>query len=267
MGGNNYASSGLLVVICSLLKNVKESVTIYFLTMDLSKVNKKYIPIKEENITFLNDLLKTQNENSSLKVIDCTEEFTSIMKGKRNVNGGYTPYALIRLFADLKKEIPDKVLYLDTDVIIAKDITDLYNIDITGHEYAGCLDYYGRFWINRKYVNSGVLLLNMKLIREIGFMDKCRKHVMKSLRILADQDALNDIAKNKLIIDDKYNYQGRKPDDDVVIKHFSKQINYFPIYTINIKPWQVDKVHSRYKIHNYDDILDLFTSFKDRLSL
>lgn len=265
IGGNNFVCKGLLVVICSIIKHVKEPVTIYFLTMDLSDVNPKYIPLKKENELFFNSLLKKQNENSCFKTIDCTYEFKSIMQGKRNINGGYTPYALIRLFADLKKEIPDKVLYLDTDVIIADDISSLYHLDVEDYELAGCLDYYGRFWIKRNYLNSGVLLLNMKMIKKTKFMEKCRQYCKKSKGILADQDAINNLSTKKLILDDKYNEQSRYPKSDTVIKHFSKQINYIPTYTINIKPWDVYKVHSRYKMYQYDDILNDYLSLQSNL--
>lgn len=265
MGGNNFVSKGLLVVITSILKNVKDDVTIYFLTMDLSDVNKNYLPIKEENVSFFNKLLKSHSKESSLKVIDCTDDFKNIMQGKKNINGGYTPYALIRLFADLKEEIPDKVIYLDTDIIIAKDIKELFEIDISDYMFAGCLDYYGRFWIRRNYVNSGVLLFNMKRIKEEGFFSKCRDYVKKVPSILADQDALNNLTNKKLYLDDKYNEQARHPKKDTVIKHFSKQINYIPTYTINIKPWNVEKVHSRYKIYEYDDILYEYKKYEKEL--
>ena len=267
MGGNNYASKGLLVVVSSILKNVKDSVTIYFMTMDLSYVNKNYIPIKKENVSYIDGLLKSKSKDSSLKVIDCTSEFITIMEGKKNINGGYTPYALVRLFADLKSEIPDKVLYLDTDVIIAKDISSLYNTNIDDYIFAGCLDYYGRFWIKRNYINSGVLLLNMKKIRETNFMDKCRQYCKKTASILADQDALNNLTDLKLYLDDKYNEQARRPKEDTVIKHFSKQINYIPPYTINIKPWDIKRLHSRYKIYEYDDILNEYLKYEKGLIL
>lgn len=47
--------------------------------------------------------------------------------------GAYcTPYTLLRLLADLIPEIPDKILYLDMDIMIAGDIRELYDIDVSG---------------------------------------------------------------------------------------------------------------------------------------
>lgn len=37
-----------------------------------------------------------------------------------------------------------------------RDINELFNIDINDYECAACLDYMGRFWVDRKYINSGV---------------------------------------------------------------------------------------------------------------
>ena len=265
VAGNNFASKGLLVIACSLLLKVKEEVTIYFMTMDLKNISPKYIPINDNNFKVIERVLKMQNPSSSLKIVDCTKEYLKTMSERRKKHSGYTPYALCRLFSDLKEDIPDKVLYLDTDIIIAKDISSFYHSDISDYEIAGALDYYGRFWIRRDYINSGVLLMNMKKIRETGFMEKCREFCKTSFSILSDQDAINKLAKKKLIVSDIYNDQSRRPTEKTVIKHFSKQINYLPVYTINIKPWDVEKVHKRYKIFRYDDILNEYLKYEKQL--
>ena len=87
------------------------------------------------------------------------------MEGVNKLNR-YTPYALLRLYADMMDEIPDKGLYVDTDVVFAQDVNKLYSIDVSDVELAGVKDYYGHIFIGREYMNSGVLLLNMKKIRK-----------------------------------------------------------------------------------------------------
>lgn len=42
----------------------------------------------------------------------------------------------MRLFADLVPDMPDKVLYLDVDLLFNRDIRLLYDIDVEGYEYA-----------------------------------------------------------------------------------------------------------------------------------
>ena len=56
-------------------------------------------------------------------------------------------------------EIPDKLLYLDADILFNRDITLLYNHDISDYEYAAARDHYGKYLINPNYINAGVLCL------------------------------------------------------------------------------------------------------------
>ena len=88
------------------------------------------------------------------------------MANSPNAETGYTPYCFLRLFADLIPEIPEKILYLDTDTLIADDISELYAADISEYELGAVLDYYGHRFMGYHYFNSGVLLLNMKNIRD-----------------------------------------------------------------------------------------------------
>ena len=74
----------------------------------------------------------------------------------------------IRLFADLIPEIPDKLLYLDADIMFNRDVHLLYDTDISAVEYAACPDHYGKYLIQPHYINAGVLLFNMKKARETG---------------------------------------------------------------------------------------------------
>jgi hypothetical protein len=70
-----------------------------------------------------------------------------------------------------------------------------------------------------------------------------------------DQTALNLSAKKKKFFSSRFNDQ-RKFHKDTVIQHFSKSIRWWPIFhTVNVKPWNIEQMHSVYKIHAYDDIL------------
>lgn len=91
----------------------------------------------------------------------------------------FTPYAMLRLFADQIEEIPDQILYLDDDIIVRRDLTQFYNQTLGKIEFVGVLDYWGKFffhnWHSRHlfdYINSGVLLLNMTEIRKTGLFKK-----------------------------------------------------------------------------------------------
>lgn len=53
------------------------------------------------------------------------------------------------------------MLYLDTDTAAIGDIRPLFEYGMNGCEYAGALDYLGRVFINPRYINAGVLLLDL----------------------------------------------------------------------------------------------------------
>lgn len=71
--------------------------------------------------------------------------------------------------------MPDKLLYLDADIMVCKDIGLLYDLDVETVEYAAARDHYGKYLINPNYINAGVLLFNMKLCRETGIFEKSRE--------------------------------------------------------------------------------------------
>lgn len=265
--GNNKIKDDLLILILSIVKNVSIPLEIHFLTANLENLNKEYIPLKKENADFYNKLLKTKNKDSSFTVHDITNLVEKEIYFSSNRKTGYTPYIFLRLFIDRLDFLNDKVLYLDTDIIVNSDLNSLFSIDISNYEFAACLDYYGKDWISKKYINSGVILFNLEKCKKTNLFKKCLSFMKNRKLIMPDQSALNKCVESKLIIDSKYNYQSPKvPTSKVVIHHFSKKIFFFPIFsTKNIKPHDVDNVHKVLKLFCYDDILEDYKKYKDKL--
>ncbi len=263
--GDSNVSNGLVIAILSILKNVKEELNIYVLTMDVENKEKKFKQIPNDIIISLNKILKEKNINNSIKKIDVTKEFNENIPIK-NMETHFTPYSMLRLFSYKIPELPDKILYLDTDVICRQDITNLYNIDITNYEIAGVLDYYGKWFFKKNifkfdYLNSGVLLMNLNKIRETKLFENAIKLITKKNLFMPDQSAINKLAIAKKILPRKYNEQ-RKLKNDTVIQHFTTSFRLFPIlHTITVKPWEIEKVHSKLKLNEYDDILNDYVLF------
>ena len=73
---------------------------------------------------------------------------------------------------------------------------------------------------------------------------------------MPDQSALNKLSTKKKIVSRKYNEQ-RKLKEDTVFQHFTTSFRFFPIFhKLTVKPWEVEKVHDKLKIFEYDDILE-----------
>lgn len=263
--GNDYVFDGVLISLLSIAKHTKSPLNVYIATTNLLKYKESYKPFSEEHAKILQEVLKKVNNESKLTIINM-DKFNEEIMSSRNANSQYTPYAFLRLYIDEFDEIPDKLLYLDYDTVACKDISLLYDIDISKYEFAGALDYYGKVFIKPNYINSGVLLLNMKKIKETNLLKKARKLCAKKRMLFPDQSALNKAVKRKLILPAKYNSQKRL-NKDTVIRHFSKTIKFFPyVHTLNIKPWHIEKLHTKYKCHEFDDILEQYKSVKKSMS-
>lgn len=262
LSGNKNVQDGLLIVVLSYIKYNDEPVNIYFASMDLHEYNPSFVSITSSQAKYLDSLLKSKNNSSSFISVDCTKEFMDTMGKRTDITSVYTPYTLLRLLGD-KLNLPERILYLDTDTMILNNIHELFNLDFEDCEFLAAHDYLGQTWISKDYQNAGVMLLNMKKIKETGLFEKCRKSLAEKKTAFLDQDALNKHVIKRKFLDFKYNEQ-HKRQDDTVIRHFSKTIRWWPFFhTINIKPWMVDKVHSVLKTNSYDEILNEYSSKKE----
>lgn len=173
--GNEKVFDGALSELISITNKTKEDVKCYIFTMDLSRIKPEYTSIKDEQIEFLNKVVKSKNSRNSVEKVDVTEIYEKEFGYCKNENAYCTPYTLLRLLADLIPGIPDKILYLDIDMMAGDDISKLYNIDITDYEYAAVKEKYGSVFIWPDYINAGMLLLNMKKIKETRTFKKSKR--------------------------------------------------------------------------------------------
>ena len=212
--GDENAQDGVLISTLSLIKNSgAQELHLYILTMEAHSDERKYHPFSQHAADFLRSLVKKANPNSTVELIDCTKLFEQ-EPPTANMNTRFTPYAMLRLFADQLPQIPDRILYLDDDIVIRGDITTFYNEDITGIELVGVLDYWGRFFFHNlktkrafDYLNSGVLLLNMKKIKQTDLFAEMRHMMQVKQMFLPDQSAINKLAVAKRVAPRRYNEQ------------------------------------------------------------
>ena len=141
----------------------------------------------------------------------------------------------------------DRILWLDADIVVNGDITELYRQDVADKYLAAVTDAVeeqgGREEIKRKmgisgrtYFNSGVLLLNTKKIREEIPQNRFFDAIARFNDILKcpDQDILNLVLGGECrILPVRYNYQhhtdgGTKAENGLIIHY---------IWT---KPWNTD---------------------------
>ncbi len=255
--GNKGVFDGILTCSLSILKrsNLEEPLRIFVLTMDVSHLKDSYVPIEDRQIAFLDCVVKEYNPENSVEKIDVTHYYMDEFSGCPNESAYCSPYTLIRLFADKISILPDKLLYLDADIMFNRDIRLLYNIDVSDVEYAAGRDHYGKYLIQPNYINAGVLLFNLKHMRETGIFEKARTWIKTKKLVFADQSALIRSTTKKKVLPQRFNDQ-KFLHKHTVVRHFSKRLFWLPYpHTANIKQWHVSQVHKVFHYYVFDDIL------------
>ncbi len=264
--GNDKVLDGILTCMLSILKRTqtKEPFCFFVFTMDVTRVKPEYRPISDKMIAFLDGAAKEYNPENAVIKKDVTDIYEREFANCPNEQCYCSPYTLLRLFADMVEDIPDKILYLDVDVMFQHDIRLLYEIDVSEVEYAAANDHYGKYLINPRYINAGVLLFNMKNMRQTGLLQKARDLIKTKKLVFADQSAIIRSTTRKKLIAQKFNDQ-KFLHKHTVVRHFSKRLFYLPYpHTDNIKQWHVDKMHKVFRYHQFDDILEEYLERKKR---
>ncbi len=264
--GDAGIADGLMLSVLSLCNAVDAPLHIFVLTMSLKTPQKHFHPVPADLTEYLDSIVRHKNPQSRVSRIDASALFAAAPPAA-NMQTRFTPYCMLRLYADLLPQIPDRILYLDCDVLCRQDFSDFYFTDMGACAVGGVLDYWGRWFYRRKlfsldYLNSGVLLLNMARIREENLFGACRSRCAQKEMFLPDQAALNALAEKKKFFPRKYNEQ-KKLHRDTVFQHFTTTFRFFPYFhALTVKPWQTERMHDVLGLHEYDGMLQEFFRHK-----
>lgn len=261
--GNGKVFDGALTELISITNKTKEAITAYIFTMDLSRIKPEYTSIKDEQVEYLDKVVKTKKSENKVLKVDVTDIYEKEFGHCKNEDAYCTPYTLLRLLADLVPDMPEKLLYLDIDMMANGDISKLYNTDITEYEYAAVKEKYGSKILYTDYINAGMLLFNMKKIKETGLLEKSRELIKNRKLLFADQSAIYYSTTKKLLLPRIYNEQSKFNKEDTVICHFCKRLLWRPYpHTENFKQWQIEEVHKILKCHAFDKDLEEYVELK-----
>jgi lipopolysaccharide biosynthesis glycosyltransferase len=227
------------VTILSILKNNRHSMFQFFvLSSDITEVSK-------QKLLFLGTIYK--NFQIRYIVLDDTIFGDFPLRIKHISKDAYFRYVLPDVLPD-----NDKVLYLDSDVLVLGAIEPLWNTNL-GHNFiAGSHKPYiaTQFPGYREslglrsddlYINSGVILMNLAEIRKSQKVTELFENTirLKNIIKIQDQDVINITFKARIKpISNIYNYTTRdriektQSNEGVIIVHFN---------TAN-KPWKNDYV-------------------------
>lgn len=241
-------------------------------------INVIYENLSEENAKKLKSL-----ETDNVKII-LTEMYQNLSMitdklGNRLREYTFTLTIFFRLFIPVMFPKYHKCIYIDADTVIPGDISRLYNEDL-GNNYLGCIvdkstidneilaSYFEEVvGIPRdKYINSGVLLMNSKKLRELKIDEKFLDLYIKyGFDVIApDQDYINSMCYGHIkylsdIYDAMPNPNNKEVEKPVIIH-----------YNLFLKPWQYENVqyydyfwkYAKFTPY-YDEILEIKNSYTD----
>ena len=190
------------VCITSILENNKnEECNIYILTEGLSESTKAKFKALE----------RTYNQTITILTIDA-RDFDELKRSNRFPKSIYFRFLLPKL---IKGE--SKILYLDCDIIVTKELKELWNTDISNYacgviedQRSDDIRVQNNIEIYDTYFNSGVLLMNLEYWRENDIAKKLTDFIYNNPEKCEypDQDALNFVLYKKVhYLDYTYNYQ------------------------------------------------------------
>jgi lipopolysaccharide biosynthesis glycosyltransferase len=173
----------------------------------------------------LRRLVKARDRESSVIVKVVENLYQDAYEVRGISSGAYLRLMLHRLLPEL-----DKILYTDVDVLFRDDLTEIWQTDLTDYVLAAvkgtvnCSDKWEwnsdrPYWhwledMKGKYINSGVLLLNLAEVRRRNLEEEWSKWAKERL-YYQDQDILNLTCKGAILyLPLKYNRFAYIEEDD-----------------------------------------------------
>lgn len=193
---------------------------------------------------------KYQNDIFDVEFVDITP-YVEKLASKLFTRDYYSKATYYRLFIPNLYPQYDKALYLDSDIVVLKDISKLYDTQL-GSNYVGAIpdesvqlikefqDYVeNRIHVDHysKYFNAGILLMNLDELRKDNFEDMFIDMLTNvKFTVAQDQDYLNSICAGKVTfvpaVWDKMPFPSDIKENDLCLIH----------YNLDMKPWQKDGV-------------------------
>ena len=145
------------------------------------------------------DKVCQQHKNCEIKYFEMGERYKEI-NTRGYITWSTAMYYRLRLPDLLPNE--KKILYLDCDTLIYKDLTKIYNYDITGKYFTGMLEPRDLSYLGlnvKNYINTGVMLFNLEELRLGGISKKIEEFLVKhNFKLLFPvNDSINTVCHEK----------------------------------------------------------------------
>ena len=259
------------------------SVAIKSITENASKNNNYkiivlYQDLSDENIKRISSLATEGFEIKFIYMKEGLETITDRAENKLRCDY-FTLTIYFRLFIPEMFPEYDKGIYIDSDIVVPGDISELYNFELGDNLIGACADksvvevpelakyMEEAVGVNKyEYINSGVLLMNLKEMREKQFSKRFLELLNKYHFdcIAPDQDYLNAMCNGKILyLDQNWDVmpnEGSEPLPNPKLIH----------YNLFQKPWCYDNIqYEEYfwkyakKTDYYEEIIEYKKNYSD----
>lgn len=189
---DNYVRISMISIASLLENNMEEKkINIYYIDDGISYSN------KEELV----NLVKKFKRN--LIFIESEKLNTEFIEKTNYPKAGYLRLLISNIISE------DKIIYIDCDTLILGPLKEIWNIELSNYAVAGTLDTVQNYVAtsigmetNERYINAGVLLLNLDYWRKNKIEDKIIKFFNQYNGRVPhhDQGVINGVLKNKILI-------------------------------------------------------------------
>lgn len=177
--------------------------TVIYALFKNNDVKKLYLFIEDNQISYLKD--------KRIQFINVNDLPEYITKQSPNYNTQYSKLSYLRCYFS-KVLDEDKILYLDVDTLVVDNIQELWNADlqdnvlIAVHEPGEWNNHLWTYGLDDTYINSGVLIMDLKKIRDEKLDDSMIYLLNHNYYRFPDQDVINLVCRNRIkYVDNRYN--------------------------------------------------------------
>lgn len=243
----------LQTMLLSLAKTNRDHLDLYLMSSELSR----------RNIMKLEKHMKN-NCHGTLHIIEVSRDFLK----DAPIGNHFSKEMYYRIFCSIfLADTLDRVLWLDADIIVIKDIGDLYRMDFQGCSIVACDERQGEGGEeiarscnirlgrreDQRYFNSGVMLFNLEKIRKHFSKEQIFQLIDSKRNILVspDQDILNLVYEDDVVFADaiRFNYQVHfdwwMNDEKGLINDQTCILHYIGPW----KPWKPKNTHFTFKYY------------------
>ncbi len=243
----------LQTMLLSLARTNRDHLDLYLMSSELSHKNTIKLEIYVRNIC-----------HGTLHTIEVSKDFLN----SAPIGNHFSKEMYYRIFcSNFLPQTLDKILWLDADIIIIKDISDLYSMDFQGCSIIACDERQGvglediargcNIRLGRReeqrYFNSGVMLFNLDKIRKQFSEEHVLKLIdlKKDILVSPDQDILNLVYDDDVIFADaiRFNYQvhfdWKVNNEQMLVSNQTCILHYIGPW----KPWQPKNIHFTFKYY------------------